>query len=105
MDEESPMIEHLKEYHEGAPPNFKVEMMKNFARPLQRQIYEGIMINANKAITMNRKREWGQNLPPKFEIEGHKKMTIAPKARKKPEKRLPDGESPMEESEGIPTKR
>ena len=54
---------------------------------------------------MNRKGEWGQNLPPKFEIEGQQTMKIAPRARKKPEKRAPESLSPKEDSGRKATKR
>ena len=63
------MIEHHEEHHKGEEsPNFKVELVKKCRKPLERQIIEGIKIDKFKGITMNRKGEWGQNLPPKFTI-------------------------------------
>ena len=65
------MIEHHKENHKGEEyPKFKVELVKKCKKPLVRHILEGLKIDKFKGITINRKGEWGQNLPPKFIIEG-----------------------------------
>ena len=67
------MVEHIMEFHEGTKAErsqFKVEVMKRFVKPLERQIFEGHQIqNFKDGTIMNRKGEWGQNLPPKFTVE------------------------------------
>ena len=88
-DNNSSMIEHHEETHrEEEKPEFKVEMVRSFQKPLERQVFEGIKIAASKAIPMNRKGEWGQNLPPKFDFEEEK---VKPRSRGKtlPQKRKP----------------
>ena len=95
---ESPMIEHHEEHHDGKQsPSFKVELVRKCSKPLERQILEGVKIDKFKGITMNRKGEWGQNLPPKFSIEGQgetqynqKSRTIAAK-RNAPGKEIGEG--------------
>ena len=51
-------------------PSLKVELAKKCRKPLERQALEGVKIDRLKGITVNRKGEWGQNLPPNFTIEG-----------------------------------
>ena len=72
----SPMIEHMTDYHKESQmaPNYKVEMVMRFTKLMECQIYKGIRIKNSKAIVINRKGEWGQNLPPRFEIEDPKKQ-------------------------------
>ena len=64
--------EHHLEHHGdvGGDPKFKIEMVKSFKKPLERQCFEGLCISQAKegTTTMNRKGEWGQNLPPKFSL-------------------------------------
>ena len=83
MDDDSPLVEHLIEVHgEGAVPNFKLELVKAFRKPLERQVYEGVKITlSNPDITMNRKGEWGQNLPPKFSCDEFKEPKVAQKKK------------------------
>ena len=49
----------------------KVELVQRAPKPLERQILEGHLIaNPKKGVKlMNRRGEWGQNLPPKFVLE------------------------------------
>ena len=61
MDPESPMVEHHLDNHEGIPKvDVQLEIVKQFKKPLERQIYEGVKINQSKATLMNRKGECGQ---------------------------------------------
>ena len=73
--DESPMVEHMTKHHSGGQmaPKYKVEMIRSFKKPMERQIFEGMRIRNSQAIPINRKGEWGQNLPPRFEIEEPKK--------------------------------
>ena len=69
MDKESPLVEHYVDHHpEKKEPKYILEMVKSFKTPLERQIYEGVKISQSKAIAINRKGEWGQNVPPRFRI-------------------------------------
>ena len=70
-DTESPLVEHHQEMHQDAPIKMKPELVRSQLKPLQRQVLEGQLVaNATEDIQlMNRKGEWGQNLPPKLIID------------------------------------
>ena len=51
----SPMVEHQQEEHEGVPSSFKLELVKKTPKP--------------EVKLMNRKGEWGQNLPQNFSVK------------------------------------
>ena len=65
---ESPLIEHHLEKHEKQEPNFRAKVVLSVRKPLERQCREGYLIgNPPDGVNlMNRKGEWGQNLPPNF---------------------------------------
>ena len=71
-DEESPMVEHTLKCHRGEEaPEYVMEVKEVHPTPLQRQAREGFLISvAKQGTTLNRKGEWGQNLPPKITIDG-----------------------------------
>ena len=73
---DSPMVEHFQEHHKETKPgleHFKLEVLKRFAKCLERQIFEGYRIRNYKGEKiMNRRGDWGQNLPPQFSIEREK---------------------------------
>merc|ERR1711954_206549 len=101
-DNNSPMIEHHEETHrEDEKPEFKVEMVRSFQKPLERQVFEGIKIAASKAIPMNRKGEWGQNLPPKFEFEEEKLKPARSKGKTLPQKRKPSSKKGNQKQEEV----
>ena len=52
-------------------------MVKSFETPLERQVYEGVRIAQSKAIPINRKGEWGQNVPPRFRIHEDQEQITA----------------------------
>ena len=55
------------EEHEGQTPSFTMELVQRFVRPLERQVMEGVLIQQFKGdFLINRRGEWGQNLPPNF---------------------------------------
>ena len=82
----SPMVEHQQEEHEGVPSSFKLELVKSTPKPLERQVLEGQLIRNPKPEVklMNRKGEWGQNLPQKFsdESEGQNQVKTATRSIK-----------------------
>ena len=74
-DMESPLVEHLVKEHPNMGPQddarqvFEMEVKSTHPRPLPRQCMEAHMIQGFKGNTiLNRKGEWGQNLPPKLSI-------------------------------------
>ena len=71
-NQESPLVEHNKEAHKGEPSMFKMEVVAYPRSNLQRQALEASMIQSKSAGTklLNRRGEWGQNLPPQLTFEG-----------------------------------
>ena len=64
---ESPLYEHHQEDHPDMEPDFRMKVLGVFKRPLQRQTKEGQLIADFKGGNLlNRKGEWGQNLPPQI---------------------------------------
>ena len=66
---ESPMVEHQQEHHPEQELSFEMQFVTQLRRPLERQTMEGILIGEHsEGFLLNRKGEWGQNVPPKFGI-------------------------------------
>ena len=67
-NEESPMVEHAREKHPESMDNFRIEAICYPTRTLLRQATEAnqIQVHRKKGHIINRRGEWGQNLPPKF---------------------------------------
>ena len=71
MDPESPVIEHHLEAHQDKESRISMKLVSKEQRPLDRKILEGCLIAENReGQLMNRRGEWGQNLPPKIGIIG-----------------------------------
>ena len=71
LSQESPLVEHHLEHHRGEPIAFQMKVLKFIPSPLWRQAREAFMITNSKAdLILNRKGEWGQNLPPTLVLEG-----------------------------------
>ena len=72
-DGESPLVEHLQKHHSNMKPevqHFKLEVLRRFPKAMGRQIYEGHMIASYTGERpINRRGDWGQNLPPKFTMD------------------------------------
>ena len=68
---ESPMVEHEEEYHGGLQPDFTMEVIGNPASNIQRQLgeYHQMLKYGDKGVLLNRRGEWGQNLPPQLQIQ------------------------------------
>ena len=107
---ESPLIEHHIEKHENQEPSFRAKVVLSVQKPLERQCREGYLIgNPPEGVTlMNRKGEWGQNLPPKFtydqpqDEQGKRKFNLA---KNRPKKRKNNGvteSTEMSEIQEIP---
>ena len=68
---ESPMVEHHQEVHPEEELKVSMEVVGHEPRPLNRKTLEGVLISEHTGGTlMNRRGEWGENLPPKFGVLG-----------------------------------
>ena len=67
---ESTLWKHHQDTH-GADedPNFEMKAVSYTPSPLVRQCMEARMIHDSQKNLMNRRGEWGQNLPPRLTIE------------------------------------
>ena len=65
--EENPMVIHWMEHHQEVTEwkeIFKMRVLKSFPSALRRQSFEGFKIGNYKGdIPLNRKGEWGNNVP------------------------------------------
>ena len=71
-DQESPLVEHRDTEHPGREIRFKM-IVKEFPRTtMMRQCLEAHHIETlgKTCAILNRRGEWGQNLPPKLVLEG-----------------------------------
>ena len=69
---ESPLVEHMSEDHRNETPNFQMKISGYQTRPLDRQTEEASRIEEfDGQKILNRRGEWGQNLPPKISVEGN----------------------------------
>ena len=69
-DDSNPLVAHWLENHQGQDWKFNMSVLKVFDTPLQRQANEGFQIaNFKGDVLLNRKGEWGNNLPPKLVID------------------------------------
>ena len=63
-------VEHWMDHHQGLEWRFSMEVVQTFETPLQRQATEGYRISNYKGdIVVNRKGEWGCNMPPQLHVE------------------------------------
>ena len=71
--EDSTFWRHHKEVHgEDTDPQFSMRVKRTLKGNLQRQALEGRLIDSFKGqYPLNNKGEWGHNLAPKLQIEGH----------------------------------
>ena len=67
-------MEHHQENLPEKQLKVKLEQVRSVVKPLQRQVLEGqSMVNVPSGTElMNKKGEWGQNLPPKFTVEDYR---------------------------------
>ena len=74
-DPESPAVEHTQEMHPGQETSFSMEVISFPKTTLQRQAMEGHYIGLNEGQNLlNRRGEWGQNLPPKMIVQGQEQV-------------------------------
>ena len=72
VDPESPLVEHNLEQHPEQHSTFSMEITEYISRNMTRQTTESVRIQMMGAgiELLNRRGEWGQNLPPKLSIQG-----------------------------------
>ena len=81
-DPESPLVEHRDLEHPGQQVAFEMRISCFPRSTLYRQATEAFQIEQNKANNvLNRRGEWGQNIPPKLVVEGEEEN--APKEKKR----------------------
>ena len=69
-DETNPLVEHWQNSHQGVEWRYTMKVTKVHDSALQRQVEEGFSIGNYRGDTLlNRKGEWGNNLPPKLIVE------------------------------------
>ena len=60
-DLDNGLVAHYLQHHRGEDPQFKMDVVEKFDKPLQRQIAEGVAIHCSTdTVTMNSKNEWVQ---------------------------------------------
>ena len=71
-DPESPLVEHNQKEHPNDPSTFSMEIVSYITRNMTRQATESVKIQlmSSTCDLLNRRGEWGQNLPPKLTIDG-----------------------------------
>ena len=69
-NETNPLVEHWVNSHQGVEWKYSMKVTRIHDSALQRQVEEGFSIGNYKGDTLlNRKGEWGNNLPPKLIVE------------------------------------
>ena len=69
---ESPLVEHSLETHGNRAPSFSMEVVSFLRTDILRQATEAAKIQSLEGGNLlNRRGEWGQNLPPKLIVEDH----------------------------------
>ena len=103
VNRESPLWEHHEDEHGAMDPNFSMKVVETFRKPLQRQTYEGLLIGFSKEGTlMNRRGEWGQNLPPKLEVvDPNMDGQSTAKTQKKRTAKQPKTNEQLEETDQV----
>ena len=71
MAKESPLVEHFLEEHQGQTPEFSMRIIGTPTSNLLRQSgeYQEMLKYSAMGTLLNRRGEWGQNLPPKLTLE------------------------------------
>ena len=63
------LVQHMEEEHQGTEPEFTMKLVKSHRSPLYRQVHEGVLIDQFQGdMSMNRKGEWGSNVPETLEV-------------------------------------
>ena len=88
-DTTNPLAEHMELEHPEETHNFSLKVVSVRKSPLVRQCKEGLLIGSFKGdLVLNRKGEWGNNLPPAMTMEDSRPKRKAEGHRGRPIKRL-----------------
>ena len=102
MNLESPLVEHHFQDHPQEDPKFEMKAKSFHDKPLHRQCEEAHLIEAYTGDKiMNRKGEWGHNLPPKLSIEGEGETSQIKRGR--PTNRSQNHDAPQNSKNGVTT--
>ena len=83
MNEESPMVEHQLEAHQNQPMMFRMKPVMYPKTALWHPANEANEIDKHRDCNViNRRREWGKNLPPKLSIEGQEDSKLTEKRKR-----------------------
>ena len=66
------LVQHQEESHPGEAPDYEMKVVKHHNKTMLRQIHERILTGFTGSGLLNRRREWGSNLPQKLEVESEK---------------------------------
>ena len=70
LNPESPLVEHSLEHHANQPPRFQMKVLTFIKTNIMRQATEAAKIQGLEGGNLlNRRGEWGHNLPPKLVLE------------------------------------
>ena len=75
LQKESPLVEHFTEDHSGQTPDFEMKIIGTPTSNILRQTgeYQHMLKYSELGNLLNRRGEWGQNLPPKLVMEEEEK--------------------------------
>ena len=94
---DSVLVQHMVETHEGMEPTLTMKLVKSHQSPLYRQVHEGLLIDQFKGeIPMNRKGEWGSNVPETLAVIGRDGEVIT--GTKRGREGHPEGDNPPKRS-------
>ena len=83
---ESPLVEHRDKEHKDQEVRFEMMVVKFPRSALMRQATEAHMIELNQGNNvLNRRGEWGQNLPPKLVLEDSNETKSGKRLNLKPQ--------------------
>ena len=103
LNPESPLVEHSMEAHGDRVPSFQMKVVSYHKTNLMRQATEATRIQIMEGGNLlNRRGEWGQNLPPKLVLEDPAggNTTAPQKHKRKVEQSMTPAPAPEATQEG-----
>ena len=102
-NEESPLVEHEIKCHNNQKASWAMSAICFPKGNLRRQAMEGQLITKSSLVNnnLNRKREWGQNLPPRLEIDDQSGRGRKRRARNSPAREMPRPPPPPPVHQGL----
>ena len=89
------LVQHGVDDHQGETPEYSMRLLKTHGRPMYRQIHEGVLIDMFKGDTiLNRKGEWGSNLPEKLRVGDEEQNMVPGKRPWKDQESVGEGGNP-----------